>query len=323
MTWIFRALFAAGLVVAVYLTSRTGFEATFQLLADAGWKLLLLVPLHAAPLFLDVIGWHVLLVPRNRIKTLFYIAAVREAFNRLLPVANIGGEFVGIRMLAQRGTDPSVAAASVIVETLINLMAQLMFVTIGALSLKLLTRSQGLTIGLEVTLSIAVSSIVVLYLIFRYGSVFEWVEILARRIGGSVKGAAWEARGALLDDDIRRILGRRRNLSFALAWQFTGLIVGCFETWLALRWLGHPTGYMAVLVLESLIQAIRHFVFVVPAGLGIQEAGLLLAGHALGIEADAVIALSLAKRMREVLFGLPALLMWLMSRPAPNLKTGS
>jgi len=77
------------------------------------------------------------------------------------------------------------------------------------------------------------------------------------------------------------------------------------------------------LVLESSTQAIRHFIFFVPAGLGVQEAGLILAGQILGIEAQAVIALSLAKRMREVLFGLPALMMWVLARPRVILRTDS
>jgi hypothetical protein len=86
--------------------------------------------------------------------------------------------------------------------------------------------------------------------------------------------------------------------------------VGCTETWLALRWLGHPVGFAAALVLESLTQAARHLFFFVPAGLGVQEAGLIGVGHVLGIGRDVAIALSLAKRMREILFGLPALAAW-------------
>jgi putative membrane protein len=323
MRWLLRVLFAAGLLVAVYLMSRTGFGATAQLLADAGWKLLLLVPLHAAPLFLDVVGWYVLVVPRNRLGTLFFIATVREAFNRLLPVANIGGELAGIRMLTQRGTDPNVAAASIVVETLINLMAQFLFVSLGAFSLLQLTSSISLAAGMKVTLTVAILALAALYLILRYGSVFESIDTLARRIAAGATGSRWKARGARLDDAIRRILVQRRSLAIALAWQFSGLMLGCLETWLALRWLGHPVGWLAALVLESSTQAIRHFIFFVPAGLGVQEAGLILAGQILGIEAQAVIALSLAKRMREVLFGLPALMMWVLARPRVILRTDS
>ena len=61
---------------------------------------------------------------------------------------------------------------------------------------------------------------------------------------------------------------------------------------------------------HRMLQAIRHFIFVVPAGVGVQEAGLVGFGYLLGVGNDASIALSLAKRMREVLFGVPALVYW-------------
>jgi hypothetical protein len=55
---------------------------------------------------------------------------------------------------------------------------------------------------------------------------------------------------------------------------------------------------------------VRHLAFVVPAGLGIQEAGLVVFGHALGIGSELALAVSMAKRLREVLCGLPALISW-------------
>lgn len=54
----------------------------------------------------------------------------------------------------------------------------------------------------------------------------------------------------------------------------------------------------------------RHLAFVVPAGVGVQEAARVLFGHALGISSELALAVSMAKRMREVLCGLPALLSW-------------
>jgi len=62
--------------------------------------------------------------------------------------------------------------------------------------------------------------------------------------------------------------------------------------------------------LESLAQAAKSLFFMVPAALGVQEAGLIGAGHLFGLGADVALALSLAKRMREIVFGLPALVAW-------------
>ena len=108
-------------------------------------------------------------------------------------------------------------------------------------------------------------------------------------------------------------VGSRRSigvLARAVVWQLAGLIVGCSETWVALRWLGHPLSPAAAMVLESVTQAARSLIFVAPAGLGVQEAGLIGVGQVLGLGSDVAMALSLAKRMREILFGLPALAAW-------------
>jgi uncharacterized membrane protein YbhN (UPF0104 family) len=87
-------------------------------------------------------------------------------------------------------------------------------------------------------------------------------------------------------------------------------VSGSFEIWFALRLFGHPVGPGAAMMLESLIQAVRLLAFMVPAGLGVQEAGLVLFGHALGISGELALSVSMAKRMREVLCGLPSLLSW-------------
>jgi len=72
--------------------------------------------------------------------------------------------------------------------------------------------------------------------------------------------------------------------------------------------LGHPVSWLAALLLESLGQAIRGAAFAVPGALGVQEGGYLLLAPLAGLPPDAALALSLAKRAREILLGLPGLL---------------
>jgi hypothetical protein len=64
------------------------------------------------------------------------------------------------------------------------------------------------------------------------------------------------------------------------------------------------------LILESMTQTMRHLAFVVPAGLGVQEATLVLFGHVLGVGSELALAVSMVKRVREVLCGLPSLASW-------------
>jgi uncharacterized membrane protein YbhN (UPF0104 family) len=115
---------------------------------------------------------------------------------------------------------------------------------------------------------------------------------------------------ARLDTAIRELTSARGRLARTIVWQLAALTGGCSETWLALRWLGHPLSLAGAVALESFTIAARSLIFVAPAGLGVQEAGLIGVGHALGLGSDVAMALSLAKRMREILFGLPALAAW-------------
>jgi hypothetical protein len=92
--------------------------------------------------------------------------------------------------------------------------------------------------------------------------------------------------------------------------QLVALLSGSLEIWFALRLFEHPIGIDAALVLESMTQAVRHIAFIVPAGLGVQEAGLIVFGHVVGIGSEMALAVAMVKRMREVVWGIPFLLSW-------------
>jgi uncharacterized membrane protein YbhN (UPF0104 family) len=72
--------------------------------------------------------------------------------------------------------------------------------------------------------------------------------------------------------------------------------------------LAHPLSWGDALLLESLGQAIRGAAFAIPGALGVQEGGYLLLAPLVGLPPDVALAVSLAKRARELLLGVPGLL---------------
>jgi len=64
------------------------------------------------------------------------------------------------------------------------------------------------------------------------------------------------------------------------------------------------------LVLLSLGHAIRSAAFLIPSGLGAQEAGFMVLGAMYGLPPGVGLAVSLAIRLREVVLGVPALVVW-------------
>jgi len=310
MRLVARIALIVGLGVMIVLIAREGALSIVKLLSQAGWTLLWLLPLHIPPLLLDAIGWRAIILARCKLLTLFFIAVVRQAVNGLLPVANVGGELVGIRLLTRSGVDGTWAAASVIVEVLLTLVGQYLFVALGVLFLLQFTQAMHLTTELLLGLIASAPVIGLLIILLRHGSIFERLQRLAGRLGPNLQGSGLPERGADIDAAIGNLFRAYARLARTLGWQFAGLIAECVETWVALRLLGVSVGFSKALILESLTQAARQLFFIVPAGLGVQELGLVAVGHVLGIGSEVALALSLAKRMTRIVFGVPALLAW-------------
>ncbi len=301
-----------GLALLTALLVREGSADLLQLLGLAGWGLLWLVPFRMLYFLLYAIGWRALLRPYDPrhqagFGYLLWVTTVREAIDRLLPVASVGGGVAGVRLLRLRGLAAAPVAATVIVEILLTLIVLYLFTALGLLLLLQLSGTgldyQRLLIGFLLSLPVPVATA----LLLRYGSVFERLQGFLRPLVGE---SAMSQGAASLDQEVRACLGRRRTLFAVGALQFAAFVSGSFEIWFALRLFGHPVGVGAALALESMTQAVRHFAFVVPAGIGVQEAGLVLFGHAVGIGSELALAVSMAKRMREVLCGVPPLLSW-------------
>jgi putative membrane protein len=305
-----------GLALLLALVLRTDLVAMLQTLEQAGWRLLWLVPYRALFFLLYALGWRCLLEPsdparRAGLAFLFWVTNIREAIDRLLPVASVGGGVVAVRMLRWRGLPAPPVAASVIIEVLLTLFAAYLFTAVGLLWLLHLNAQASdyhrLLLGFLLSLPVPI----VLTLVLRYGSVFHRLQGMLRPLVGTASWAGGAAASAAsLDAELQAGLRRRWRLAAAATLQLAAFVSGAFEVWLALRLFGHPVGVGVAVALESMTQAVRHLAFFVPAGLGVQEAGLILIGQTLGINGELALALSMAKRMREVLCGVPALLSW-------------
>ncbi len=306
----------AGLAALVALIAHEGLGSIFETLERAGWGLLWIVPFHLLPLMLDAEGWRMLLAPRDpqhhaTRPFLLWVAAVREAISRLLPVASIGGEIVGIRLVLLRPLDGAAVAASVIVEVLLTLVNQILFTAIGLALLLTIVKKTPLVDTMLAGLAASAAIPVVVALLLRYGSPFtRLAQMIERTLGERWGLTALTGGAATLDAEVVQLCRRYGRLWAALAWQFAGMIAGAFETWLVLKLVGHPVSAWEAIALESLCHAIRNLAFFVPGALGVQETGLVVIGALIGLPADAAIALSLAKRLREIVIGLPALASW-------------
>src|SRR5699024_9406083 len=147
LTWLFAL---GGIALTIFLIIHTGISDIIDSLALIGWNLLWIPFLHILSIILDALGWRVLVArkdKRHRAGPAFltWVAMVREGVARLLPVASIGGELVGIRLVILNGLNGATATASVIIEVLLTIVSQYLFTAIGVLFLIGLLQPSELT----------------------------------------------------------------------------------------------------------------------------------------------------------------------------------
>lgn len=305
----------AGLALVVALVAAEGWTGIVAAFERAGWALLLVVPARVVTQVFDVRAWRVLLAPFDPGRAagplfLLWVALVREAVNRLLPVANIGGEVAGVRLAGLRIPDTAGVAASVVVEVLLTIVVLYLFCGAGALLMLTLAAGPGLVGIIVGALLLSLPLPVLAWWLLRHGAPFARLERRVLRLLGPQNLIALHLDGAGIDAAVVRLFRQRGRLARAGAWSLLANVLGTFETWYALTLLGHPVGLQAALAIEALTQAVRHAGFMVPAGLGVQEAAVLLFGQLAGVGGDVALSLALVKRMRELATGVPALVSW-------------
>jgi putative membrane protein len=212
-------------------------------------------------------------------------------------------------MLVRKGTELVRAAASVVVEATLWLVAQALFCGVGlALMAGGATHSavaRFVAIGIAVGIALAglfalTQHRVGVFSALRRASVAIIGKDLLRRFGDAER----------LDRVIRALYRERRALLATFAFQLAALLAGALELWVALCLLGRPTSVRAVIVLGSVTTAVESGAFLVPAGIGAQEGSYVLLGAVIGLSPHVALALSLMVRARQVVLGVPALVSW-------------
>ncbi len=302
---------ALGVALFAAVIAWQGLDDVSVALRRAGWGVIAIALLHLPPLWADAVGWRRLVPPDQRPRRRSTIRArwIGESINDLLPVLQMGGNVVKAWLLVDRGVRVGAAGASVVVDMTLIVLTQIIFTFFG-LSLLVPSLGQGRPL-LVVFLGSGIMAILLggFYAAQRRGF-FGLLVRASRRILGGSEWAALSDGAATIDAEVLRLYGDRRGLVTAGCWHMLAWFVGVGEVWLALRLLGRPVDLWTALLFETLGQAIRTGAFAVPGALGIQEGGYVLVGGALGIEPGAALGLSLARRVRELLLGVPGLISW-------------
>jgi len=301
-----------GIAALVVLTIWSGLDAVGHAIASVGWGILLVVMVRAVTVSVAGAGWWLLFPSKVRPQfgACLLLRFVREAVNVLLPVAQVGGDVVGARLLTGYAVPGALAAASVIVDILIQAAAQFLFAALGLLTLMALGADHALARSAAIGLAVAALLLAGFYLAQRRGGQ-RVLQSIVNRLAGERE---WRVLGTIdaVYQNLTMIYAARSNFIASSVVHMAGWVVGVAEVSIVFAFMGHPVSIGEALVIESLLHAVRGAAFAIPGALGAQEGALVVLCAAFGIPPEQAIALSLVKRAADVVLGMPGLLGWQM-----------
>ena len=304
---------AFGGVLAIALFLKHDLGTIGQSVQAIGWGIAVVALWRFVSIAVAAEAWRRLMPAGHRPGPLALFPArwIGEAVNSLLPVAQVGGEVARAR-LARRlpaASGGPETAALVVGDMTVNMAAQIAFT---AYAMYLLQRLGALA-WWSATAAFLLSALPLLLFVGAQAfGAFGGLGGLFARLGFDRSDSDFKRLIQRFHDRLGSTYRRLDRLALAFLGQSLAWLCRSLEIWISLKFLGQDIGFGPALALESAISAARTLGFAVPGGLGIQEGTTLLVGGWFGLAPETALALAVVKRARELLVGLPGLLLWAM-----------
>jgi len=299
-----------GLVLVTALIGYFGFESVGVAFVRVGWAMLLLAAYDGLAILAAALAWRAVVRAEWEAPVSLFVWSrwIRDAANTLMPVAQVGGDIVGARLLAINGAGAAVGSASIVADKTVEVLTQFVFSLIGVIMILIVSSDRALGWSVAIGLMIFCPLLIGFVVAQRMG-MFRLLERLLLRLEAN---SAWLRLGDVsgLHDTILRLYRDRRGLAISTIYHSIAWSLGIGEVWLAVHFMGHNLTFVEATVIESMSQAVRSAGFFIPASLGVQEGGFLVFGMLFGLSPQMSLALSLVRRVRQFLVGVPALLAW-------------
>ena len=297
-----------GIAVFIGLILWSGYREVGSALISVGGGLLLVVFTRIATVSVAGAGWWTLFPAPAPVglRPAVFIRFIREAVNSLLPFTQVAGDIVGARLLTFWAVPGPLAAASIIIDVLVQAATLFLFTALGLAMLIALGADETVVWIAATGLALAIPMLGGFYFVQRESGRRLFYYVLSRL----KVDAKWGVLGTVdaVYHSLSVIYARRSNIAASTQVHILGWLIGVGEVWFALAWMGHPVGIGDALVIESLTQAVRAGAFMIPSAIGAQEAGLILLCGIFGVPPDQALALSLIKRAADVIVGVPGLI---------------
>lgn len=309
-------LACAGLGLFAYLVRASG--VTMTLLRGVGLGAIFAIfAVFGLVVLFDTAGWYYAIrhAARPRASTLFRLRVAGDALTNGLPGGVVLGEtFKAVMLRRLFAVSYADGAATLLTVKLAQGLSQAVFVFIGlGLSYpQLKARSQQLFgfqgaqyVALGLTLGMAFVMLLPVALMVRGDSFSGVVDVLARMPSERLRRvlARWRPRMVALDAAcVRALRGNRRHLGPLFVFLLAGWLASALECYVLLSYLGaRPTLSMAY-VIESVGSMFRLIFFMVPSGIGGQDASFLALFRLYDLPLSTGGVFVLVKRFKELLW---------------------
>lgn len=322
-----RQLFylAVGLGLLGLVLAHTDLHALWEQTLQIGWVgLALVLLLHVFSFGADALGWHLTLpsVPMELawLKRLYAVRLIGEAFNYVTPLAGMGGEPVKAVILKKyHGLGYHESGASLLLAKTCNLLGLVVFLAIGLLLAVGDPRVPPLYQSLAATgFFLLALGIILFFLVQRFSlSTHAGHRLTRTRLGHRLGQRLERALASVRDVDerlLRFYAGHGGRFAGSLGAGLAAWIIGTFEVYVALEFLGHDAHLADAWVIEAVAQLVRAATFFIPASIGAEEGAFMVSSAALLGDPVLGVALAVIRRIREIVWILWGLALgWLYS----------
>lgn len=278
----------------------------------------LVIALYAVTFLADVAGWQLTFktIPLNLrwLQRLYCVRMTGEAFNNVTPLGAMGGEPVKAMLLKSRyGVSYRESGASLILAKTVILISLVVFLGLGFL---VLMPSEHIQSSYKAVAGIGLAgfttAITLCFLVQRF-RLSSW---LGRLVGGSALGHRLETALRVIHEVDERLASfyteRRARFAGALALAFINWLLGVVEVYALMQFLGYPISFVDAWVIEAMAQLVRAGTSFIPASIGAQEGAFILACSAITGDPTLGFALSVIRRVREIVWIIGGLGLWLL-----------
>lgn len=246
--------------------------------------------------------------PRPSAYAFFRARWIRAAVAALVPISGVGAALVAVRVAMHAGLRMDIASASLLFDATMEMLTQILFTALGFALLFLTSPQPGVAEWAAGTLSLAGLAVAAFIAVQRGGGL-KLVEAGLVRLADRWPRLA-SLKEARLHGHLLQLHQQRRAALVAGSLHLACWLLAAGEIWLVLRALGHPISPAKCIILESLSMAARSTGFLIPSGLGVQEIALVAVGRLIGLPSELALLVAVAKRLRDVVVGVPGLVLW-------------